>query len=246
MSSNDQDYVILNTPEQKSELTKLVEYAWRRQNSIPKSVNPSFQENFSGQYSSVAQVDESAFVLDGGHGGIQTWQSYLPTERTIIVLGGGTELNTVEASFLEKYKLEYIVRQLMNQTEGMIFYVDGHDKTLVKDRQRKYPNLDDDPFYFKSGPYAAFTVPDDPTLASATTYDKQQVAIYYSEIWALALKFKKEPQQQDHTLRAHHWVGGYELNTTWKIHLVDIDEHLDAYKKNAYKMNQDTNYTKNP
>jgi hypothetical protein len=248
VTSGGKDYDILNGRD--NTLAELVRYAWKRQNSIPKSVNPSFQENYSGQYSSVAQVDERAWILDGGHGGIQTWQSYVPLHRTIILLGGGLEINTVEAPFLDKYKLEKIVRELMNQTEGMTFYIDGHDEheeiTLVKDGQRKYPNPDDDPFYFKTAPYAAFTVPDDPTLASTSMYDKQQVAIYYEEVWALALKFKKEPEHKDYSLRAHHWGSVYELDTTWKIHLVDIEEHLEAYKKNAYKMNEGTNYTRNP
>jgi hypothetical protein len=127
----------------------------------------------------------------------------------------------------------------MKQTEGMTFYIDEHDEiTLVKDGNRKYPNSDEDPFYFKTGPYAAFTVPDDPTLPSTSMYDKQQIAIYYEEIWALALKFKKNPEHKDHTLKAHHYASGYELDTTWKIHLIDIEEHLEAYRKNAYeKMN---------
>jgi hypothetical protein len=240
------DYVILNG--QDKTIPELVKYAWKRQNSIPKTVNPSFQENYSGQYSSVAQVDDRAWILDGGHGGIHTWQSYVPVNRTIILMGGGVEINTVEAPFLDKYKLEHIVRELMDQTEGMKFYIDEHEEiTLVKDRQRKYPKPEDDPFYFKTGPYSAFTVPKDPTLTSTSMYDKQQVAIYYEELWALALRFKNDPEHEDHTLRAHHWGSGYELDTTWKIHLVDIEEHLEAYRKNAYRTtNQETNYTKNP
>jgi hypothetical protein len=231
------DYAILNS-RNNTNLAELVEYAWKRQNSIPKSVNPSFQENFSGQYSTVAQVDDRAWILDGGHGGIHTWQSYAPVNRTIILLGGGVEINTIEAPFLDKYKLEYIVRKLMDETESMKFYIDDEEITLVNDRKRKYPNPDHDPFYFKTGPYAGLTVPKDPTLASTSMYDKQQVAIYYEEIWALAVEFKKGPKHEDHTLRAHHWGSGYELDTTWKLRLVDLGDHLDAYKKNAYKMNK--------
>lgn len=242
--SNDENYDILNSLNNQ-ELADLVKYAWKRQNSIPESVNPSFQENFSGQYSAVAQVDDRAWILDGGHGGIHTWQSYAPVNRTIILMGGGVEINTIEAPFLDKYKLEYIVRKLMEQTEGMRFYVDNKEIALVKDRQRKYHNPDDDPFYFKTGPYPAFTVPNDPTIRSTSAYDKQQVAVYYEEIWALALKFKKGSKGEDHTLRAHHWGSGYELDTTWKIHLVDLDEHLDAYRRNAYNVKQETNSTRN-
>lgn len=251
MSSDKQDvtsyggsYDILNSLNNQ-ELADLVKYAWKRQNSIPKSVNPSYQENFSGQYSAVAQVDDRAWILDGGHGGRHTWQSYVPINRAIILMGGGVEINTIEAPFLDKYKLEYIVRKLMDQTEGMKFYVDDKEIILVNDRQRKYPNPDDDPFYFKTGPYTAFTVPDDPTISATSMYDKQQVAVYYEEIWALALKFKKGSKGEDRTLRAHHWGGGYELDTTWKIHLVDLDEHLDAYKNSANMTSQEMNSTRN-
>ena len=237
-------YDILNGKD--NSLPDLVKYAWQRQNSIPKQVNPSFQENFSGQYSSVAQVDDRAWILDGGHGGIHTWQSYVPLNRTIILMGGGVEINTVEAPFLDKYKLEKIVRELMDQTEGMKFYIDGHNVheeiTLVENGKRKDP-AEKDPYYFKTGPYPGFTVPKDPTLGSTSTYDKQQIAVYYEELWALALRFKKDPEHEDYTLRAHHWGSGYELDTTWKIHLVDIGEHLDAYRKNADKY---MNYSKSP
>jgi hypothetical protein len=243
------DYDILNTQaDQVERLRKLVEYAWRRQNSIPKPVNPSFQENFSGQYSSVAQIDDSAFILDGGHGGIHTWQSYVPVDRTIILMGGGVEANTVEAQFLDKYKLEHIVGELVDLTEGMKFYIgrpDGvvEEIAVVEKGGRLKGEKEKDPYYFKTGPYPAFTVPKDPTLASTTMYDKQQVAVYYEELWALALRFKRHPKHEDYILRAHHWGSGYELDTTWKIHLVDIDEHLEAYKKYRDKRK---NYSKNP
>jgi hypothetical protein len=238
VSSNDQDYVILNTLEEKSELAKLVEYAWRRQNSIPKSVNPSFQENFSGQYSSVAQVDDDTWILDGGHGGINTWQSYVPEKKTIILLGGGFEINTVEAPLLYKEDLISTVTRIMNETMEMKFYVDDNKIIVVEDGKRKPP--DEDPYFFKSGPHPGITVPKDPTLASTSMYDKQQVAIYYEEVWALAVKFNKGAKS-DHILRAHHWGSGYQLDTIWKIHLVDLEEHLKRFNEDAEKKN----YTKN-
>ncbi|MDQ3968926.1 MAG: hypothetical protein M3275_11100 [Thermoproteota archaeon] len=233
--SGQTNYVILNTTMPKHELTELVKYAWKRQNSLPKSVNPSFQENFSGQYSVVAQDADRAWILDGGHGGIHTWQSYVPVNRPVILMGGGVEINTVEAPFLDKYKLEQIVEKLMEGTEGMEFYIDGKEiENSFKDDGRKYAKPEDDPYYFKTGPYAAFTVPNDPTMSSTSMYDKQQVAVYYEELWALAVEFKQK--DEDHTLRAHHWGSGYELDTTWKIHLVDLEEHFNTYKKNASKM----------
>jgi hypothetical protein len=230
-------YVNLNKdPKNRPELEEFVRYAWKRQNSIPRSVNPSHQENFSGPYSSVAQTNDRVWILDGGHGGTNTWESYVPKDIIIILMGGGAELNTIEAPLSDRYELESTVRTVMDNTDEMTFYVDGEKIEVVVNRKKQFDWPDNDPYYFKTGLYPAFTVPDDPTLASTSMYGNPQVAIYYAEIWALAVNFNGEGS--DHTLRARHSGSGYRLDTEWKIHLVDLNKQLGQFEEDKKKYDE--------